>query len=147
MVINPVIEIGRRHVGPAVSAGRPKPSIVNISHANARQHEALLEARHRANAATETLKSAADALSVANAEHERLRKRIRELETELVKANACIRDLEGTITRMNAQIANANTPSTEDQSTGKRGRRRKNKDALPLSAESAQPTEPAGEAV
>lgn len=118
MVVNTVMEIGRRHPAAVVSA-RPRPSVVNITSANVRHHEAMIEARRRANAAAEDLKSAMNALSVANAENDRLRKRVSELEAE------------------NARLLGMKTSDaakeTQDQPTGKRGRRRKNveADALP----------------
>jgi len=122
MVVNTVMTIGRkRPVVSASTSGRPKPSAVNISLANARQHEAMMEARHIANEASANLKSAMDALAIANAENGMLRRRIEELESE----NA--RLLEFQVAHMSASKA------SKDQSNGKegKGRHRRNKDALP----------------
>ena len=81
MVVNTIIAIGNKRPAPLVPT-RPRPSVANISSQQMRQHEALMEARRRANVASSDLNAATTALSAANAEHDRLTKRIKELEAE-----------------------------------------------------------------
>lgn len=97
MVVNTVIDIGRKRVVPlaptrqVVQPSSMRPKVMNISKEEMRLHEAAMEARHRARIASGDLKSAANALSAANAENDRLARRVKELEAQ----NARLRkDLE-----------------------------------------------------
>lgn len=97
MVVNTVIDIGRKRVVPlaptrqVVQPSSMRPKVMNISKEEMRLHEAAMEARHRARVARGDLKLAANALSAANAEIDRLSRRVKELEGQ----NARLRkDLE-----------------------------------------------------
>lgn len=97
MVVNTVIDIGRKRVVPlaptrqVVQPSSMRPKVMNISKEEMRRHEAIMEARHNAQAVRSDLQSAANALSAANAENDRLARRVKELEAQ----NARLRkDLE-----------------------------------------------------
>lgn len=99
MVVNAIIEVGRRRAAPLAPARqvaqpasmRPRARVVNIPKDEMRHHEAIMEARHNAQTVRTYLQSAANALSAANAEIDRLSKRVKELEAQ----NARLRkDLE-----------------------------------------------------
>lgn len=90
MVVNAIIEVGRKHAAPLVPTRhvakpadiRPRARVVNVSKEEMRHHEAVMEARHAAQSVRNDLQSAANALSAANAENDRLSKRVKELESE-----------------------------------------------------------------
>lgn len=96
MVVNAIIEVGRKHAAPLVPTRhvakkadtRPRARVINISNEEMRHHEAVMEARHAAQSARNDLQSAANALAAANAENDRLSRRVKELESE----NARIRN-------------------------------------------------------
>lgn len=99
MVVNAIIEVGRKHAAPLVHTRhvaqpadiRPRARVVNVSKEEMRHHEAVMEARHDAQSVRKDLQSAANALSAANEENDRLAKRVKELEAQ----NARLRkDLE-----------------------------------------------------
>ena len=90
MVVNAIIEVGRRRAAPLVPTRhvtqpadtRPRARVVDISKEEMRHHEAIMEARHAAQSMRNDLELAANALSAANAENDRLSKRVKELESE-----------------------------------------------------------------
>lgn len=90
MVVNAIIEVGRKHAAPLVPTRhvakpadtRPRARVVNVSKEEMRHHEAVMEARHAAQSVRNDLQSAANALSAANEENDRLSKRVKELESE-----------------------------------------------------------------
>lgn len=93
MVVNTVIDIGRKRVAPLAPMRqivqpanmRPRARVVNVSKEEMRHHEAVMEARHAAQSARVDLQSAANALSAANAENDRLSRRVKDLEAENAK--------------------------------------------------------------
>lgn len=90
MVVNAIVEVGRKRAAPFVSTRqvaqpvgmRPRARVINVSKEEMRHHEAVMEARHAAQSARNDLQLAANALSAANAENDRLSKRVKELESE-----------------------------------------------------------------
>lgn len=90
MVVNAIIEVGRKHSAPLVPTRhvaqpadtRQRARVVNVSKEEMRHHEAVMEARHAAQSARNDLQSAANALAAANAENDRLSRRVKELESE-----------------------------------------------------------------
>ena len=93
MVVDTVIQIGRKNAAPLVPTRhvakpadtRPRARVVNVPKEEMRHHEAVMEARHAAQSVRNDLQSAANALSAANAENDRLSKRVKDLEAENAK--------------------------------------------------------------
>lgn len=96
MVIDTIMDIGHGRVAPK-SPTRQRPTVVNAG-GDSRQHEELVECRHRVNAlnadlraATVALASANDALAKANSENECLRRQIKGLNEENAKMAAALK--------------------------------------------------------
>ena len=100
MVVNAIIEVGRRHAAPLAptrqvaqpASMRPRARVVNIPKDEMRHYEAIMEARRAAQAMMNDLQSATNALSAANADNDRLSGRVKSLESENARLR---RELEG----------------------------------------------------
>lgn len=88
MVVNTIMEIGKRKGAPVSSArAGSRAKVVNLSGEDMRRHERAMEYRRQADVNRANLESAMKALEVANAD-------IARLNTELAKANAEIARLQ-----------------------------------------------------
>ena len=93
MVVNAIVEVGRKRAAPLVHTRqvsqpvsmRPRARVVNVPKEEMRHHEAVMEARHAAQSVRNDLQSAANALSAANAENDRLSRLVKDLEAENAK--------------------------------------------------------------
>ena len=109
MVVNSIIEIAHKRVPPIQLSRQamqrvnvlPRARVVNISKDEMRRQEAIAEARNSAKFVRADLKSAVNVLSAANAENDRLAKRVKELESEVLFTR---KELESEIARLSKKL-------------------------------------------
>ena len=82
-----IVDVGFSGIGSRVTNGpiaqRPRPTAVNLTGEAMRQHEKLMESRHEISRLNSDLCAAMSSLASSNAEIDRLKERVAELESEL----------------------------------------------------------------
>lgn len=120
MIIDTDIKIGNKIGSRVLSVhNRSRPTVQNLSGAAMRQHEQIAEYRHKVNALSAELSSAAQALSAANMEINRLAHALddaqrinQKLQDELTaSARAVPAKTKGKRRKQDASSPSANSPS------------------------------------